>query len=348
MSLALHEGILFSSAADGTAKAWDMHNDTCLATYEGHRREVWDVQVTGKTLVASGADGTVRFWDIETMQPLHVINLQLPVRAVAMVGNFLAAATSSADIQVVDLDGMKQHCMLQGHLLAVSALTSLDGGKRLVSGSHDTFVRIWSPRTGMCEAVLGGHSGTIGALSTITPPSIEVNRDVRPPEASGRESDHASLIISGSGDATVRVWGRDFAEGQRWSCLAVLQGHRHGVWAVHACSDVGIFASGGGDATVKVWAPILKDQLPGENADRLSEQNSSGEGDALETRWAVAGSRTPRWGQGWECVGGVRGTIGAVGAVLVTDEDLKFGTSEAMIASFPLRSCMPRGALRPR
>lgn len=52
-----------------------MHNDTCLATYEGHRREVWDVQVTGKTLVASGADGTVRFWDIETMQPLHVINL---------------------------------------------------------------------------------------------------------------------------------------------------------------------------------------------------------------------------------------------------------------------------------
>ena len=52
-----------------------MQNDTCLATYEGHPRAVWDVQVTGKTLVASGADGTVRFWDIETTLPLHVINL---------------------------------------------------------------------------------------------------------------------------------------------------------------------------------------------------------------------------------------------------------------------------------
>lgn len=99
---------------------------------------------------------------------------------------------------------------------------------------------------------------------------------------------------------------------------------------------------------MKVWAPILKDRLSGESADQLREQNSSGEGDALETKRTEAGSKIPRWGQEWECVGGVRGTIGAVGAVLVTDEDLKFGTSEAMIASFPLRSCMPRGALRRR
>lgn len=58
-----------------------------------------------------------------------------------MVGDFLAAATSSTDIEIIDLNGMKRHHKLEGHLLPVSALALLDGGTRLVSGSHDTFVR---------------------------------------------------------------------------------------------------------------------------------------------------------------------------------------------------------------
>lgn len=63
------------------------------------------------------------------------------MRDVVVVGDFLAVATSCADIEVIDLQGMSPHRKLHGHLLAVSALASLDGGKLLVSGSHDTFVR---------------------------------------------------------------------------------------------------------------------------------------------------------------------------------------------------------------
>lgn len=40
----------------------------------------------------------------------------------------------------------------------------------------------------------------------------------------------------------------------------------------------------------------------------------------------------------WECVSGVRGTIGAVGAVIICEEGLFFGTSEALITGFPLKS----------
>lgn len=76
------------------------------------------------------------------------------MRAVAFVGDFLAAATSSAEVHVVDLDGMKEHRTLQGHLLAVSALASLDGGERLVSGSHDTFIR----SAARCRVRTGKHS----------------------------------------------------------------------------------------------------------------------------------------------------------------------------------------------
>lgn len=56
-------------------KAWDTYSHQCLATYEGHRKAVWAMQVTNRTLITGSADGTVRFWDIETAQPLHVIDM---------------------------------------------------------------------------------------------------------------------------------------------------------------------------------------------------------------------------------------------------------------------------------
>lgn len=46
--------------------------------------------------------------------------------------------------------------------------------------------------------------------------------------------------------------------------------------------------------------------------------------------------------QRWECVGGVRGAAGAVGTVLMHEEALAFGTSESLIARFPLQLCMPK------
>lgn len=63
------------------------------------------------------------------------------MRDIVVIGDFLAVATSSAGIEIIDLNGMERRDTLQGHLLAVSCLASLDGGKRLVSGSHDTFIR---------------------------------------------------------------------------------------------------------------------------------------------------------------------------------------------------------------
>lgn len=96
---------------------------------------------------------------------------------------------------------------------------------------------------------------------------------------------------------------------------------------MHGSPFSGIFATGGGDATVKVWAPTQT--LSGRAAETRTSRNGKGLGDAQ------------RASIGWECVGGVRGTIGAVGAVAITEDELLFGTSEALIARFPLQSCMP-------
>lgn len=64
-----------------------------------------------------------------------------PVRDVVVVGELLAIAMSCPDVEVIDLNSLTRRDALRGHLLAVSALASLGDGQRLVSGSHDTFLR---------------------------------------------------------------------------------------------------------------------------------------------------------------------------------------------------------------
>lgn len=98
---------------------------------------------------------------------------------------------------------------------------------------------------------------------------------------------------------------------------------------MHGSSTSGVFATGGGDATVKIWAP------------RAVTGNVSGDNVMLGGGQIVSEEHDQRQHHRWECVGGVRGAAGAVGAVLVNEEALVFGTSEALIARFPLKSCMP-------
>ena len=85
---------------------------------------------------------------------------------------------------------------------------------------------MWDPVTGTCEAILSGHGGTIGALCAINwrPPAAVF----RGAHRAGEMETSQELIVSGSGDSTVRVWGRA-SEGSdvgEWACRAVLQGHR--------------------------------------------------------------------------------------------------------------------------
>ncbi|XP_078514869.1 F-box/WD repeat-containing protein 7-like isoform X1 [Lissotriton helveticus] len=138
-------------------------------------------------------------------------------------------------------------------------------GNRIVSGSDDNTLKVWSAITGECVQTLVGHTG--GVWSSQMRDNIVISgstdRTLKVWNADSGECIHtlyghtstvrcmhlhASRVVSGSRDATLRLW--DIETGQ---CLHVLMGHVAAVRCVQY--DGKKVVSGAYDYTVKVWDP---------------------------------------------------------------------------------------------
>jgi WD40 repeat protein len=116
---------------------------------------------------------------------------------------------------------------LTGHRGCIWAVAITADGKRAVSGSDDTTLKVWDLELGKELATLSGHSMSVSAVA-IAP--------------DGR------LMVSGSEDATLKVW--DLERGQE---LVTLSGHSGAVWAVAIMPDGKHVISGSADGSLKLW-----------------------------------------------------------------------------------------------
>uniref|UniRef100_K1Q3J4 F-box/WD repeat-containing protein 7 n=1 Tax=Magallana gigas TaxID=29159 RepID=K1Q3J4_MAGGI len=96
-------------------------------------------------------------------------------------------------------------------------------GSRVVSGSDDNTLKVWSVITGKCLRTLVGHTGGVWSSQ------MEDN-----------------IIISGSTDRTLKVWNADTGQ-----CINTLYGHTSTVRCMHLHKN--IVVSGSRDATLRVW-----------------------------------------------------------------------------------------------
>ncbi|XP_041357229.1 F-box/WD repeat-containing protein 7-like [Gigantopelta aegis] len=95
----------------------------------------------------------------------------------------------------------------------------------VISGSTDRTLKVWNADTGQCKHTLYGHTSTVRCMSL-----------------------HGNKVVSGSRDATLRLW--DVENGH---CLHVLMGHVAAVRCVQY--DGRRVVSGAYDYTVRVWDP---------------------------------------------------------------------------------------------
>ncbi|EDO42306.1 predicted protein [Nematostella vectensis] len=98
-------------------------------------------------------------------------------------------------------------------------------GHIIVSGSTDRTLKVWNAETGYCMHTLYGHTSTVRCMDM-----------------------HEEVVVSGSRDGTLRVW--DTTTG---NCLHVLVGHLAAVRCVKY--DGHRVVSGAYDFLVKVWDP---------------------------------------------------------------------------------------------
>jgi WD40 repeat protein len=158
---------------------------------------------------------------------------------------------------------------LEGHSDEIKAVKLTGDGRRLLSASVDSTLRVWDVETGECLHTLEGHSGAVWA--------VDVSRDGKLAASGGRDgalrvwdiergecpnvheghgecvssvalSPDGSRAVSSSWDGTVRVW--DVANGR---CLHILQGDAGQVYAVALSAEKRIIVSGGEDGIIRVW-----------------------------------------------------------------------------------------------
>ena len=155
-------------------------------------------------VVSGASDRSLRVWDLESGALLHVL--------LGHQGAVLSLAALPPDLGVTP-----------------AASASAPGLPRVVSGSDDGTLRVWSVLESATEAldVLRGHKGAVNGVSAA--PSVA------PGAGAAERASPAVRIVSGSSDRTVRVWELATEAERRCgghsSAVCVLEGHAKKVGA---------------------------------------------------------------------------------------------------------------------
>lgn len=242
-----------TGAKDNTARLWkiDPKNKSfsCYATYTGHAESLGAVALP-KTIPTSG-----------TTEYINPLNHPPPFLMTGSQDKTIKR-WDTTNIQKDSGKAMRATYTRKAHDKDINAIDIDHKSSRFASASQDRTVRIWSCETGEAVGVLRGHKR--GVWSVKFAPSGTPNITT---EDGGQASIGNGLVITGSGDKTVKLWSLN-----DYSCLRTFEGHTNSalkvVWmspprndtektesarAIDSAKHRTQIASAGGDGLVKVW-----------------------------------------------------------------------------------------------
>lgn len=197
--------------------------------------------------------------------------------------NFVAMATNSPALRIMNLERPFEVSILEAHKDIINALDVSADGKWIATASKDNEARLWSWNEETQEfepfATFQGHAGSVTAiclnkLTEIPNFIITGSNDLtvkkwKIPKVNGETIKHSvytrrahdkdinSIDISpndeffatASYDKLGKVWSTESGE-----TIGVLKGHRRGLWDVNFYKYDKLLATSSGDKTVKVWS----------------------------------------------------------------------------------------------
>ncbi|KAF9928700.1 hypothetical protein FBU30_002171 [Linnemannia zychae] len=200
----------------------------------GHKEGIYCIQFDSYKIISGSRDTTIKIWDIRSGEcvrtyPGHTAS----VLCLQYDETRIVSGSSDTSILVWDLESGRILQRLDGH---VDSVLSVRFEKDIVvSCSKDRTVKIWEISTGQLLRTLRGHRAAVNAVQ-FSPESASPS----PFRGSPR------LVVSASGDKTIKVWSFDTGE-----CLRTLDGHARGIACIQFEGNVVV--SGSSDQSIKIW-----------------------------------------------------------------------------------------------
>ena len=144
--LIINEGCLISCLEDSTIKVWDFETGQVLKTLVGHNIGVDSVAVYKGNLI-SASWKTVKIWDLKTGQEIRTLihGEDRVDHIVVWNDNLISVGAMASVIEIWDINTGRKLNTLVGHRGWIISLAVYNDW--LVSGSHDSNIKIWDLKT---------------------------------------------------------------------------------------------------------------------------------------------------------------------------------------------------------
>eukprot|EP01114_Cavostelium_apophysatum_P011413 TRINITY_DN2565_c0_g1_i1.p1 TRINITY_DN2565_c0_g1~~TRINITY_DN2565_c0_g1_i1.p1 ORF type:complete len:1758 (-),score=465.77 TRINITY_DN2565_c0_g1_i1:1914-7187(-) len=287
--------VLISGSMDQSARIWDIEKMECLHVLKGHNGTVKGVElIMSKGWAVTTADSSVKFWNLQNGLLVNTVKVhasEITCLQYDLTSEFLISGSSDKTIKFMNVSTQKVTATFTGFKSAISCLYA-SKGRLLVATQNE--VSLWDIKEQ--RALINNLKNAFPTTSPPTnSPSADIARSIHMAErylATGSDDGSIALysdglkdvlagahsgkvhavqfdrnkIISGSSDATIKVWpinyftttappkllGTALDAKISKQCLATLKPEAGWVRCLQF-DQAGMLVSGHGDNTIRVW-----------------------------------------------------------------------------------------------